>query len=54
MKQFYQPMCSPSSIETVTGMNYHLEDYRIRSLAAFGLALTVSVVAIVASLISAL
>ena len=45
---------SSSSIETVTIMNYHLEDFRIRSLAALGLALTTGVVAILATLVSAL
>ena len=42
------------SIETVTVMHYHLETCRIRSLAALGLALTTSVVAMVATLVSAL
>ena len=43
-----------SPIETVTVMHYHLEDCRIRSLAALGLALTAGVVAILTMLVSAL
>ena len=43
-----------SPIKTVTVMQYHLENYRIRSLAALGLALTTSVVAMLSMLVSAL
>ncbi len=43
-----------SPIETVTVMHYHLEDCRIRSLAALGLALTTSVVAMLSMLVAAL
>lgn len=41
-------------IETVNVMQYHLENCRIRSLAALGLALTTSVVAMLSMLVSAL
>ena len=49
---YVKQLRSPS--ETVTIMHYHLEDYRIRSLAALGLALTTGVVAILTMLVSAL
>ena len=42
------------SLEKVTIMRYHLEDYRTRSVAALGLALTTSIIAIVTMLVSAL
>ncbi len=44
----------PPSIEKVTVMHYHLEQYRIRSIAALGLALTTGVIAVLSMLVSAL
>ncbi len=44
----------PLFIEKVTVMNYHLEQYRIRSMAALGLALTTGVIAVLLMLVSAL
>ena len=44
----------PPPIETVTVMHYHLEQYRIRSMAALGLALTAGVFAVLSMLVSAL
>ncbi len=44
----------PRSIAKVTMMHYHLEQYRIRSMAALGLALTTSVIAVLSMLVSAL
>ncbi len=44
----------PPFIEKVTEMYYHLEQYRIRSMAALGLALTTGVIAVLSMLVSAL
>ena len=45
---------TPLSIAKVTVMRYHLEQCRIRSMAALGLALTTSVIAVLSMLVSAL
>ncbi len=44
----------PLSIAKVTVMHYHLEQCRIRSMAALGLALTTGVIAVLSMLVSAL
>ncbi|MFQ5570881.1 MAG: hypothetical protein ACE5G0_14470 [Rhodothermales bacterium] len=38
----------------VTIMHYHMEDYRIRSMAALGLSLTTGLIVMLSLLISAL